>query len=183
VKLAEFKALCDREWAKDRHGDVQALHLTDRSLLEFSTEILLAGAEDQPFLFPLIPLVGTEDIPGIRAGKVFSKVLNPITRSVVSISGGSDQDLAEVYSAPDGLTEVAIPPDPAVKLADLSSLARCQRKNAEDLREAITAARDAGATWAQIGQALDMPRETAFRQHRAGSPIVVVKAYQSKPRP
>lgn len=95
MKLAEFKALCDREWGEAR-GDITGLSLTNDSLREFTTDVLLAGAQDQPFLFPLVPLYGSDEIANIRAGAVCSKVLNPVTRTVVDISGGADEDKAEV---------------------------------------------------------------------------------------
>ena len=63
----------------------------------------------------------------------------------------------------------------------LRELAAAQRKNAGELREAITGACDAGVPWRAIGEALGIPHETAFRQFKAGSPIVVVRAYQSAP--
>lgn len=63
----------------------------------------------------------------------------------------------------------------------LRELAAAQRKSAAELREAITEACDYGVTWRAIGEALGVPHETAFRQHKAGSPIVVVKAFQSAP--
>ena len=65
--------------------------------------------------------------------------------------------------------------------AHIRELAAAQRKNAEGLRNAIADACDDGVTWRAIGDALGIPHETAFRQFRAGSPIVVVKAYQSAP--
>ena len=63
--------------------------------------------------------------------------------------------------------------------ARLRALAEAQRENTTALRAAIQEALDAGMTWRVIGDALGMVHETVFRQFRAGSPIVVVKAYQS----
>jgi len=180
LKLAEFKDLCDREWGEAR-GDVQALHLTNSSILEFTADVLLAGAEDQPFLFPLIPLFDRDDIASIKAGAVTSKVLNPVTRSVVQVSGGSDLDLAEVQRHY-GSETMAIPANPARALEAVRCLGAAQRKNADDLRAAIRKAKDAGVSWSHIGRALGVMRETVFRQYQAGSPIVVVKARQN-PKP
>lgn len=182
MKLAAFKDLCDREWAKDQHGDVQALHLTNSSLMELTCDVLLAGSSD-PFLFPLEPLIGSDDIKGKPVGAVCRDILNPITRTVIHISGDSDRDFAEVYSMPGGLAQVTIPPDPAAKLARLDSLAATQRKTADDLRDAITAARDAGLPWRAIAEALGTTHECAYRQFKYGSPIVVVKPWQNPPHP
>lgn len=181
MKLAEFKDLCDREWGGAR-GDVQALRLTNSSLLEFTADVLLAGAEDQPFLFPLVPLYDHEEIAGIRAGAVTSKVLNPVTRSVVEISGDSDLDLAEVQRHY-GSETMAVPANPARALEAVRYLAAAQRKNADDLRAAVGKAKDAGVSWTALGEALGIGRETAFRQYKCGSPIVVVRARQNLPHP
>ena len=62
----------------------------------------------------------------------------------------------------------------------IRELAAAQRESAVRLRDAIGDAIDDGVPWRAIGDALGMVHETAFRQFRAGSPIVVVKAYQSK---
>lgn len=180
MKLAEFKDLCDREWGEAR-GDVQALRLTNSSLLEFSTDVLLAGAQDQAFLFPMVPLYGNEEVADIRAGAVCSKVLNPVTRSVVNISGGSDQDLAEVRRHYGNQT-APIPVNPERALEAIRSLAAAQRKTADDLRDAITAAKSAGISWSEIGRTLGTVRETIFRQYQAGSPIVVVRAWHKPPQ-
>ena len=181
MKLAEFKDLCDREWDEAR-GDVQALHLTNSSLLEFTADVLLAGAEDQPFLFPMVPLYDREEIAGIRAGAATSQVLNPVTRSVVEVSGDSDLDLAEVQRHY-GSETMAVPVNPARALESVRILGAAQRKNADDLRAAIRKAKDAGVSWSEIGRALGVVRETVFRQYQAGSPIVVVKARQKPPHP
>ena len=174
MKLAEFKDLCDREWGEAR-GDVQALRLTNDSLLEFTCDVLLAGAEDEPFLFPMVPLYSREEVADVRAGAVCSKVLNPVTRSVVTVSGGSDQDLAEVQRRW-GSDTAPVPPNPARALEAVRVLGAAQRRNAEELRVAIKKAKDAGVSWSEIGRTLGMCRETVFRQFKAGSQIVVVKA-------
>ena len=165
VKLAEFNALCDREWGEAR-GDVQALRLTNGSLLEFSTDVLLAGAE----------------VADIRAGAVCSKVLNPVTRSVVTVSGGSDQDLAEVRRHY-GSATAPIPVNPERALEAVRSLGVAQRKTADDLRDAITKARSAGVTWQTLAGALEDRYENVLRQYKCGSPIVVVRARQNAPHP
>ena len=68
MKLAGFNALCEREWAEAR-GDVTGLRLTDESLSEFETDLLI-----HPF-----------------------DLVNPVTRSVVKVTGGASEDSAEVY--------------------------------------------------------------------------------------
>jgi len=181
MKLAEYKDLCDREWSEAR-GDVQALHLTNGSLLEFSADVLLAGAQDQPFLFPVVPLYSSEEVTDIRAGAACSKILNPITRSVVTVSGGSDQDLAEVRRHYSSAT-APIPVNPERALEAVRSLGAAQRKTADDLRDAITKAREAGVTWQAIAGALGDRYENVLRQYKCGSPIVVVRARQNAPHP
>jgi len=77
VKLAEFNALCDREWAKqDRggHGDVVSLCLTGPSAAELSTDILTRGVY-------LLCTDGTL----VKAGVAVNGVINPVTRSMVKI--------------------------------------------------------------------------------------------------
>jgi hypothetical protein len=62
----------------------------------------------------------------------------------------------------------------------LQALAAAQRLNALALRELVGEAHAAGVTWRQIGDALGIPGPTAFRQHQAGSPIVVARAFHPK---
>lgn len=62
----------------------------------------------------------------------------------------------------------------------LHALASAQRLNALALRELVGEAHAAGVTRQGIGGAIGIPKETVFRQHRAGSPIVVVKAFHPK---
>ena len=78
MKLAEFHALCEREWGEAR-GDVTGLHLTDESLGEFETDLLIH--------------------PDDRCRTLLNPVdvVNPITRSVVKVAGGASVDSAEVY--------------------------------------------------------------------------------------
>ena len=61
-------------------------------------------------------------------------------------------------------------------LAQVRILAANQRANAQELRDAVIAAHEAGASWSELGRAAGMLRETLFRQVKAGSPVVVVKA-------
>ena len=61
-------------------------------------------------------------------------------------------------------------------LSRVAALAQAQRQGAVDLRDAVTAAHAAGASWSELGRAAGMVRETLFRQVKAGSPVVVVKA-------
>ena len=78
MKLAEFSALCEREWGEAR-GDVIVLYLTDESLSEFKTDLLI-HPDDQ-----CRTLLNPSDL------------VNPITRSVVKVAGGASVDSAEVY--------------------------------------------------------------------------------------
>ena len=80
MKLAEFNALCDREWAKPKRGDVVSLVLTEAGHEELSRDLLL-----HPQHFGHILYIDAEDIASIRAGGPMRQIVNPITRSVVNI--------------------------------------------------------------------------------------------------
>ena len=67
MKIAEFEDLCLREWGEAR-GEIISLSMTDESLEELRGE------------------VG----PGVIG------LLNPITHSLVKLSGGAGTDTAEV---------------------------------------------------------------------------------------
>lgn len=88
MKLAEFNALCDREWAKqDRggRGDVVLLTLTEASAEELSRDLLL-----DPRHFGHTMYLTTDDVASIRAGDMFRQAVNPITRTVVKIRTKAD---------------------------------------------------------------------------------------------
>jgi Homeodomain-like domain len=53
--------------------------------------------------------------------------------------------------------------------------------SAHSLRDAVTLAREQGASWSAIGRALGRNRETIYRQYTAGSPVVVIQPHQKKP--
>ena len=61
----------------------------------------------------------------------------------------------------------------------LAELAAAQRATAGLLAAAVTDASAAGLSWQAIGEALGIPKTTAFRQHKAGSPVSVLRPYQS----
>lgn len=61
--------------------------------------------------------------------------------------------------------------------ARLAALAEYQRDTGQDLAAEVTAARADGMTWEQIGAVLGLPYPTVLRQHKAGSPIVVIRPY------
>lgn len=96
MRLEQFKALCAREWAQEFRGDVQALNLTGDSHRELATDVLIEGYTPGPLL-----CIDQAELPAIRAGASISTIVNPITRSVVRITGGADSDTAEVYSRPE----------------------------------------------------------------------------------
>ena len=91
MKLAEFHALCEREWREAR-GDVTGLNLTEDSRRELVNDVLINGAQDS-----LLLLIEKSELSAIRAGAGISEVTNPITRSAVKITGGASVDSAEVY--------------------------------------------------------------------------------------
>jgi hypothetical protein len=90
VKLAEFNAICEREW-REAHGDVMGLNLTDDSRQELVNDVLTSDTFDSCLL-----LIEESDLPAIRAGAGIGSVTNPITRTVVKITGGASVDSAEV---------------------------------------------------------------------------------------
>ena len=96
MKLDQFKALCDREWAQEFRGDVQGLSLTAGSHRELATDVLVEGYSPGHLLY-----IDPAELSAIRAGASISTIVNPITRSVVKITGGADSDTAEVYSVPE----------------------------------------------------------------------------------
>lgn len=87
MKLSEFNDLCDREWANGR-SDVVALRLTDESYKELAEDALIRGAAGAPVLLPL------------------GEMLNPVTRSVVKVTGGASANLIEVARTFAGATEI-----------------------------------------------------------------------------
>lgn len=63
-------------------------------------------------------------------------------------------------------------------------LAEAQYQLAWALREAVVDCQeDTRRTWAEIGKAIGLPRETAWRQFKAGGPLVAVKPYQAADSP
>jgi uncharacterized protein with LGFP repeats len=65
----------------------------------------------------------------------------------------------------------------------LAELAAAQRDNASLLAAAVADASAAGLTWQAIGEALGIPGVTAFRQHKAGSPVSVLRPFHSAESP
>jgi hypothetical protein len=77
VKLAEFNALCDREWSKrDRggRGDVVSLTLTEAGAEELKRDVLISPQQFGPLL------ISEEDLRS-----PIGRVVNPITRTPVRI--------------------------------------------------------------------------------------------------
>lgn len=63
-------------------------------------------------------------------------------------------------------------------------LAETQYQAAWALRETVVDCQeDTRRTWAEIGKAIGLPRETAWRQFKAGGPLVTVKPYQAADSP
>jgi hypothetical protein len=61
----------------------------------------------------------------------------------------------------------------------LIQLAAAQRASAVMLAVAVADASDAGLTWKAIAEALGISKATAFRQHKAGSPVSVLRPFQT----
>lgn len=51
------------------------------------------------------------------------------------------------------------------------------------LRAAVQECQEAGLSWQAIGNALDVPKETIFRQYSAGGPVITAKPVQSMDSP
>jgi hypothetical protein len=65
--------------------------------------------------------------------------------------------------------------------AQLRMLADAQREIARALHDEVgRATRMEGFTWEQVGEAVGLPRETAFRQFNGGDVIVVIRAKQAR---
>ena len=99
MKLAEFNALCDREWHQEFKGDVVALSLTDDSYRELDRDVIIDGTQ-----YPRALLIDESELPAIRAGGGIGIVMNPFTRTVVKFTGGAERDTAEVHSVPESRT-------------------------------------------------------------------------------
>lgn len=85
MKLDQFNALCDREWAKqDRggRGDVVLLTLTGPGAAILTADVL--GDRSAAFI-PLPPHIAPEEAAEFRAGASLGELLNPITRTPVTI--------------------------------------------------------------------------------------------------
>lgn len=65
----------------------------------------------------------------------------------------------------------------------LAELAASQRASAGLLAAAVAEASAAGMSWQAIGRAIGITGATAFRQHKAGSPVSVLRPYQSAKSP
>lgn len=112
MKLDQFHALCDREWAKQPRGDVKALSLTDASYEELHADFVCS--ESSPASPDQIREMqdALSDLAGDPAwhGKVMVlppgplELVNPVTRSVVKVTDGADTDTAEVHSVPESRT-------------------------------------------------------------------------------
>jgi DNA invertase Pin-like site-specific DNA recombinase len=61
----------------------------------------------------------------------------------------------------------------------LAELAAAQRATARMLAAAVAEASDAGMPWKAIAEALGISKATAFRQHKAGSPVSVLRPFQT----
>lgn len=97
MKHSEFTELCQREWSQPNPGDVVAVNLTGESLAEWTAD-----------------LIGTNGgAPGdVVVGASVTKVVNPVTRSIVAVAGGADTDSATAKCAPDW----SIGPEPVLRV-------------------------------------------------------------------
>ena len=80
MKLAEFNALCDREWKNQNRGgrgDVVLITLTEASRDELADDMIV-----NPQQFGHILYIKADEAGNLRP---ITEVVNPITRSVVKI--------------------------------------------------------------------------------------------------
>jgi hypothetical protein len=83
VKLAEFNALCGREWekrARGGRGDVVALHLTGPSAAELSADVLVNPQETGRIL-----RMTPGEAEAEATGAALTHLRNPVTRSAVQV--------------------------------------------------------------------------------------------------
>jgi hypothetical protein len=98
VKLAEFSAICEREWTRNApeplgFGDVTCLRLTDASYQELCADVM--GSER------FLQLARVD--PTMLAVKL-RQLVNPVTRSVVTVLPGNDGNTVIVAYHPDAPT-------------------------------------------------------------------------------
>lgn len=82
MKLSDFNELCRQEWMQEDRGDVIALNLTDISWMELAADAI---AEEPP-----------ESWAPIHRPAGANELVNPVTRSVVTIENGAASDTAMV---------------------------------------------------------------------------------------
>jgi hypothetical protein len=83
MKLAEFHALCGREWEKkDRggRGDVVSICLTEAGREELVRDVLVSA---EPL--SILLRIDKSGLPAIAAGAGITSVANPVTRTDVRI--------------------------------------------------------------------------------------------------
>jgi hypothetical protein len=88
LTLDQFRELCQHEWA-DRCGDVTGLSLTGESRAELAGEIV--DDADVRFIHEMPADFGPQ-----RLGVLVTEIANPVTRSVVRVSGADSVDLVHV---------------------------------------------------------------------------------------
>lgn len=97
MKLDQFNDFCQRMWGNSGvFSDVVALHLTDESQAELSANAINGSAFDYQLDSPF----GGEP-KTTTAGLRVDKLVNPVTRSVVKVTGGADEDTATVQAGID----------------------------------------------------------------------------------
>ena len=89
MKIIEFRELCDREWCSSLHGygDVVELHLTFTSYVDLMQDVMA-----ELVMFGKAP----EPAKRIAGSAVITTLVNPITRSEVTVRSGATMDEAVV---------------------------------------------------------------------------------------
>lgn len=100
MKTAQFAALCSREWGREARGDLVGLALTADSLRELAEDVVT-----DPLPAPMVLRIPEHDLGATASGLSLSHLVNPVTRSDVSVIGGAASDTATVRCmGPDGMT-------------------------------------------------------------------------------
>lgn len=90
MKLAEFNALCDREWSKtDRggRGDVVLLTLTGPGAAELTRDVIAEQEGHRAYLSLAVKheVMTQAEADRLAVGIGIEQVVNPVTRTVVKI--------------------------------------------------------------------------------------------------
>lgn len=100
MKLDEFDRVCGREWDAQPRGDVIRLDLTDASRYELTVDVASRGG---------IAAMQSDAETAHATGVLLTRLLNPVTRSVVRVAGGAwPADMVTVRTGPEQTRKKAV---------------------------------------------------------------------------